>query len=122
MYNRFIAKTLSALMLWATLLSGANAAVVTTREAVLLQGHQHRLAEVQAVLSRAEVQQAMIDMGVDPAQAGTRVASLSEQELADLHNNMETAPAGGILALIGAVFIVLLILEVTGVTDIFKKV
>jgi len=122
MYNRIIAKTLSALMLWATLLSGANAAVVTTREAVQLQGHEQRLAEVQAVLSRAEVRQAMVDMGVDPVQASTRVAALSEEELAGLHNNMETAPAGGILALIGAVFLVLLILEVTGVTDIFKKV
>ena len=35
---------------------------------------------------------------------------------------LRSAPAGGdILALIGAVFVVLLVLELTGVIDIFKK-
>ena len=37
---------------------------------------------------------------------------------------MQTLPAGGdgLLAVIGIVFIVLLILELTGVTDIFKRI
>ena len=36
--------------------------------------------------------------------------------------DMRNAPAGGdALALIGAVFVILLILELTGVIDIFKK-
>ena len=46
----------------------------------------------------------------------------SDQELHQLAVDMRNAPAGGdALALIGAVFVVLLILELTGVIDIFKK-
>lgn len=121
MYKKIIATLCSVLLLWSAMVTGVSAAVVTTRDAMALQTHQQRLSEVQSVMARAEVQQAMIDMGVDPTQASMRVASLSPQELADLHSNLNTAPAGGILGLIGAVFIVLLILEVTGVIDIFKK-
>ena len=48
---------------------------------------------------------------------------LGEQELAQLQGQLEQLPAGGsLLALIGAVFVVLLILEVTGVINIFNKV
>jgi uncharacterized membrane protein (Fun14 family) len=40
-----------------------------------------------------------------------------------LSSQIESLPAGGdsVLVLIGAVFVVLLILELTGVIDIFKK-
>jgi hypothetical protein len=113
---------LAALVFCAGLVSTATAAIVTTQDAQSLQAREVRISEVQAVLARAEVQQAMVDMGVDPAQAQLRVASLSEAELAQLQGQLETLPAGGILGLIGAVFVILLILEVTGVVDIFKKV
>ncbi len=51
-----------------------------------------------------------------------RVAALSEAELAMLADQIGQAPAGGdALAVIGIVFVVLIILELTGVIDIFKK-
>jgi hypothetical protein len=47
---------------------------------------------------------------------------LSDQELHQLAVDMRNAPAGGdALALIGAVFVILLILELVGVIDVFKK-
>jgi hypothetical protein len=65
----------------------------------------------------------MQKMGVDASSIDARVASLSDRELHQLASDMQSAPAGGdILALVGAVFIVLLILELVGVIDIFKKV
>ena len=64
----------------------------------------------------------MEQMGVDASAVEQRVARLSDQELHQLAVDMRNAPAGGdALALIGAVFVVLLILELTGVIDIFKK-
>jgi hypothetical protein len=122
MLKKILTVALAALVFWAGLVSTATAAIVTTQDAQSLQAREVRISEVQAVLARAEVQQAMVDMGVDPAQAQLRVASLSEAELAQLQGQLETLPAGGILGLIGAVFVILLILEVTGVVDIFKKV
>jgi hypothetical protein len=63
-----------------------------------------------------------VRLGVDPVAATGRVASLSDQELSRVSGQIDQLPAGGdILAVIGIVFVVLLILELTGVIDIFKK-
>ena len=120
--SRAITVILSAILIWAGSVNQVGAAVVTTQQALSLDQRQGTAASVQAALARDEVEQAMISLGVDPVQARLRVASLSEQELAELAGRLESLPAGGILELIGAVFVVLLILEVTGVIDIFKKV
>lgn len=122
MYRKTIAVVLSATLIWAGLATTASAAVIGTRDALSMQTHQMRLTEVHAVMARADVQQAMIELGVDPVQAQLRVASLSTQELTQLQGQLDSLPAGGILGLIGAVFVILLILELTGVIDIFKKV
>jgi hypothetical protein len=122
MYRKSIAFVLSAALIWSGLATSATAAVIGTRDAVSMQTREQRVAQVQAGLARADVQQAMVDMGVDPLQAQLRVASLNQQELARLQSHLDTLPAGGILAVIGVVFVVLLILELTGAVDIFKKV
>jgi hypothetical protein len=121
MYRKLIAVVLSATLIWSGLITAAAAAVVGTHDAVSLQAHEQRIAQVQAELARADVQRAMIELGVDPLQAQMRVASLNEQELAQLQGHLDTMPAGGILEVIGLVFVVLLILELTGTIDIFKK-
>ena len=121
MYRKPLAIILSAVLIWSGLVTSAAAAVIGARDAVKLQSHQQRVTQVQAGLARADVQQAMIAMGVDPLQAQLRVASLNEQELAQLQGHLDTLPAGGILEVIGLVFLVLLILELTGAIDIFKK-
>jgi hypothetical protein len=121
--NRFFALALSTLLIWAGLSTAASAAIIGTQDALAMEQRESRLAVVQAQLAREDVQQAMIQLGVDPVEASLRVAALGEQELAQLQGQLEQLPAGGsILALIGAVFVVLLILEVTGVINIFTKV
>lgn len=100
----------------------ANAAVIATAEAFAMQDRQERINEIQRELARDDLQKAMVSMGVDPANAQTRVASLSDAELIQLATELDSLPAGGdILALIGAVFVVLLILELTGVTNVFSN-
>jgi hypothetical protein len=75
-------------------------------------------------MSRADVRAQLENLGVDPAAATARVASLTDRELADVSSQIEALPAGGdgVLVVVGIVFLVLLILELTGVIDIFKKV
>lgn len=122
MYRKTVALILCTALAWAGFASSAGAAIVSTGEATRLEAHQGRVVAVQAALARANIQQAMITLGVDPLEAQQRVASLSAQELSQLEGQLETLPAGGILGLIGGVFVVLLILELTGVIDIFKKI
>jgi hypothetical protein len=63
-----------------------------------------------------------VRLGVDPAAASERVASLSDEELASVAGKLDALPAGGdFFAVVGIVFVVLLILELTGVIHIFKK-
>ena len=126
-FNRSIVIVLSTVLVWAGFSTTVAAAVVSTADAYAIEqsapGAGERLAEVQAVMARHDVQQAMIRLGVDPVEAGLRVSALSDPELAQLQGKLDELPAGGsLLGLIGAVFVVLLILEVTGVIDIFKKV
>jgi hypothetical protein len=101
----------------------AEAAIVGTLQAVeASSGRAHDLAVVNATLQRQQVREQMVALGADPAAVADRVARLSDQELRTLAGQMEQAPAGGdALAIVGIVFVVLIILELVGVIDIFKK-
>lgn len=99
----------------------ANAAVVSTADALALDADSAR-ATVDAYLAREDVAQQLADFGVDPEVARLRAAALSLPELEDLAGRIEDAPAGGdVIGVLGVTFLVLLILEFVGVIDIFKK-
>ena len=73
-------------------------------------------------LSRQIVIQMLENQGVEPGHAMERVASLTQAERDLLEQKINELPAGaGAVEVIGIVFIVLIILELVGVTDIFKK-
>jgi hypothetical protein len=100
----------------------AAAGIVGTADAVAAVQQQDHRASVQGVLARADVREQMVGLGVDPAEVDARIAVLTDAEVAMLASRIEGAPAGGdALAVIGIVFVVLMILEFTGVIDIFKK-
>jgi hypothetical protein len=81
-----------------------------------------RVERINTFLAQDSVRQQMVSFGVDPRDAQARVAALTDNELQALDQQIASAPAGGdFLAVIGIVFIVLLILELTGVINIFKK-
>ena len=101
----------------------ARAELIGTLQAVEANSTRAQdLATVNAALARAEVRSQMLALGVAPADVEARVARLTDPELHSLAGHMNQMPAGGdALAIIGIVFLVLLILELVGVIDIFKK-
>lgn len=100
----------------------AFAGVIGTSDAVAAAQQQDHRSVVQGVLARADVREQMLALGVDPAEVDGRIAALTEAELATLATRLDGAPAGGdALVVVGIVFVVLMILEFTGVIDIFKK-
>ncbi|MEZ5566647.1 MAG: PA2779 family protein [Gammaproteobacteria bacterium] len=101
----------------------ASAGVIGTQEYLNATDRAGQIASVQAAFARDDVRSALEKFGVNPVDAAARVASLTDQELADVSRNLDSLPAGGdgVIAVIGIVFIVLLILEWTGVIDIFKR-
>lgn len=98
----------------------AHAGILGT-ETLVESGRGADLDAIRAQLQRDDVRAELARMGVDEATLDARLSKLSDSELAQLSTQMKDAPAGGILALIGAVFVVLLVLEWVGVIDIFKK-
>lgn len=100
----------------------AQAGIVTTLQAVEASTRAGDLATVNAALARAEVRAQFEALGVAPAQVESRIAALTDAELRTLAERMGEMPAGAdALAVIGIVFLVLLILEAVGVIDVFKK-
>jgi hypothetical protein len=99
----------------------AQATIIETRTILESQAGSSQ-AELQDFLARDDVREQMVALGVDPEDAGARIAALTEQELSLLQQHIGDLPAGSnALALIGAVFLVLIILELVGVTNIFSK-
>ena len=78
-------------------------------------------------LAREDVRASLIAQGIDPLEAKARVDSLSDAEAVSLADQIEELPAGGsaLGILVGAlliVFIVLLITDILGYTDVFPFV
>ncbi len=76
------------------------------------------------MLARKDLQDALIAQGIDPMEARARIGSLSDDEVIRVVDLIDQLPAGGNLAeflliilLLG--FITLVILDLTGVTDVF---
>lgn len=101
----------------------AAAGAIVDTDALVTTNRDADMASVRAQLDRQDVRQQMQELGVDAASIDTRLASLSDRELHQLAADMQSAPAGGdVLAVVGVVFVVLLILELVGVIDIFKNI
>ncbi|MCR6662792.1 MAG: PA2779 family protein [Luteimonas sp.] len=123
MFRKFVVTPLLVLALCMSSIVGtASATVITTQQAMSAEVRAGMEQDVLTAFARDDVRQAMERLGVDPADAEGRIGALSDAELMQLQAEIDQMPAGGLLAVIGVVFVVLLILELVGVTDIFKKV
>jgi len=123
MRNRFFVYALCLALLNLASPQVSQAALIGTMQAVEASSNRAQDLEiVNSTLAREQVRSQMQALGVDPAAVDARVARLTDSELQSLADRMQQMPAGGdALAIIGIVFLVLLILELVGVIDIFKK-
>ncbi|SRR5690606_6018012 len=99
------------------------AAVIGTEQYLGALERERALERIDAVLAREAVRERLTQLGVDPADALERAAALSDAELVALAENLEELPAGGdLLGVLGVMFVVLLVLELLGVTNVFNKI
>tara|TARA_R100000687_G_C6406355_1_gene144316 strand:- start:310 stop:714 length:405 start_codon:yes stop_codon:yes gene_type:complete len=119
--KRMVSLILSALMVWSTLLvSGANAAVVSTSDMLVEHQQFENKQAVKDFVNRDDVKQQMLDLGVSPQDVDSRINSMTSAELAQLNANLQDAPAGaGVVGVVLTIFIVFVITDVIGATDIF---
>ncbi len=120
--KQILAATLAVALVSGTCTS-AYAGVITTQQALSAEARAATEQQIRTALAREDVRKAMQSYGVAPADVDARIASLSDAELLRLQGEVDRLPAGGgALAVIGVVFLVLLILELVGVTNIFNRV
>lgn len=101
----------------------AQAGLIGTQEVVEQSLRDQQRTELKNFLARDEVRAQLVDWGVDPAAAQARVDSLNEAELNEMAARMQDLPAGGdVLGAIVFVFLVLLVTDILGFTDIFPFV
>ena len=122
-FRRIVSSVTAISLLVAQLFSTAQAAVVQTQQYLDIQNRAALIATIDAALERDDVRTELVALGVDADAALARVAALSDAELEQLAGQLDSLPAGGdsALAVIGIVFLVLLILELTGIINIFHK-
>lgn len=101
----------------------APAGMVGTDYLIDSESRDASLSRIEILLARDDVARQLQALGVEQAMIMERLDAMSPAELAALEGRIEQSVAGGdVLGLIGAVFVVLLILELVGVTNIFNRV
>lgn len=111
--------TLLTLSFLATSLGQAQAAMITNDVLVAQVERQH----VVSMFDRADIQAQLADLGVDPELAKSRVAAMTDAEIAQLNQQLADQPAGqDVLGLVFMVFVVLVITDMLGATDVFPFV
>jgi len=98
----------------------AFAGIVSTTDIVDAQQVQQERERIQNWMAREDVRDQLTSLGVNVDDATARVDSMTNEEVMIMASKMDEMPAGagtGELLIIAA--LVLVILELTGVTDIF---
>ncbi len=125
---RAIAVGMAIVMLVTSLpINFAQAAMVTTDQVVAqseLAGDRERVVRFMA---REDVRQQLKALGIDPDEAAQRANTLSDDEVRQIAGKLDELPAGqsAVGVIVGAiliVFLVLLITDLLGLTDVFPFV
>ena len=128
-FTRYVCYFVAVTMLLMSLpVQTVRAAMIKT-ETVLTQSTVNDVREnLNQFLKREDVQAIMTAQGISPVEVKARVDSLSDDEIMQIADKLDQLPAGGdsaigVIAIASAIiFIILLITDILGYTDIFPFV
>ena len=104
-----------------------QAALVSTEQMLAAGDGAAERARVLAFLGRADVREQIVALGVDPNEAAARVQALSDAQVREIAGQLDQLPAGqsAIGIIVGAillVFLILLLTDLLGLTNVFPFV
>lgn len=96
-------------------------------DSVLPSKTESTRSQLQELLQRNEVEQSLKEHGIDVQEARARVMTLSDAELEKIQGKLDALPAGegAVGAIVGGavfIFVVLLITDILGFTNVFTFV
>jgi Na+-translocating ferredoxin:NAD+ oxidoreductase RnfG subunit len=101
----------------------AQAGMIGTQQVIADQAAAEQRAELRAMLQRDDVREQLTAWGVEPQVAEARIDSMTAEEVAQLSAKMDEMPAGsGVVGAIVFVFVLLLITDILGLTDVYPFV
>ena len=119
-FHRFVCRLVAVSIVGMGFAQVSGAGMIGTGQMIDTVVRQERLDRMQLLLAREDVAAQLARYGVAPQLVLERMQYMTDAELAALQGRIDEQIAGGdALGIIGAVFLVLLILELVGVTDIF---
>ena len=123
-FRKMISLMLLVSFLAASFSQSVLAGIVTTADIVDKQLVQQEKQRIYQLLARDDVRSRLTTMGVNPDDAVKRVANLTDQEASLFAEKMQELPAGGdsVLGLLVLIFLVLLLTDILGYTDVFPFV
>lgn len=100
----------------------AQAAMISTPDVIQSQQSEYDREQLSDMLDRQDVQEKLLAMGVSPETVQDRINHMTDFEIAQLNEQINDMPAGGILGAIVLIFVVFVITDAIGATDIFPFV
>lgn len=115
-FNRAVARLLILCTIGLGLPLPASAGIVTTDQ---IQSSAER-DRVKDFMVREDVRAQMQSLGVDANAVRERVDAMTDEEVGELAGRIDQMPAGGdVIGVLFAVFIILLVTDILGLTKIF---
>jgi hypothetical protein len=132
---KFVRQTLKPvslfLAIFVLMISGpfqsAHAAMIGTESVLDTSRVRQARIYLKSLLAREDVRAALVASGLDPREAKSRIDSLSDAEAVAAADRFDQLPAGSgllgtILVISFLVFLILLITDIAGYTDVFPFV
>ena len=123
------AKPISVLAIFLLLLMSilnrpAAAAMVGTEKLLISDRNQETRSYLQQMMSRKDIQEALVARGIDLQEAQIRIDSLTDSEIELIFNKITDLPAGGVdatfvLILVGVIVVMIIIVEYISAVPMF---
>jgi outer membrane protein OmpA-like peptidoglycan-associated protein len=109
------------------LYQSVSAAMIGTETIINVDRGQNPRDDLNNLLARKDIQAALISQGIDPQEAQARIDNLSDDEIGKLVHEMDRMHAGGgffetFIVIVFFTFLILLITDISGYTDVFPFV
>ena len=115
------------LLMLSGLYQSVSAAMIDTESVINVNRSQNPRDCLNNLLARKEIQSALIGQGIDPQEAQERIDNLSDDEIGKFVHEMDQIPAGdgffeAFIIVAFLIFLILLITDISGYTDVFPFV
>lgn len=115
-FTKLMLGTLTALLFVA---GNVHAEAISSDSVMQAQTASFNKQQLLEMVNREDVRNKLVSLGVDRNDAIDRINAMTPNELAQLNDHINEAPAGGVVGAVLTVLAIIAILDLIGVTDVY---